>query len=232
MDRHEFCRKFDCDEIELEAFIGEGMPWRGERSDPEFDESEVATWLYTSGRATIDATKIAQTATDAAQRLGISRQTLHTWAKIDGFPGRPGFYPIQEIVKWDAARNKRVNQYANQEDVEEKSSPNRELNIKEQRDLLKLQRERGELVEVAEVCRDIRRSYAYAVSELNLIAPKVESKLPADLDQELVRIIRDTIRQTVDEVRTIIADHEYDYRNDEGNTKSMEGAEQSAELVH
>ena len=201
-----------------------------------FDEFGVASFpvprhAFVNGKATIDTSKVTRTATDAAHRLGISRQTLHTWAKVDGFPGRPGFYPIQEIVEWDATRNKRVNQYATQEDDKKESSSDRELSIKEQRDLLKLQKERGELVEVAEVCRDIQRAYAYAVSELNLIAPKVESKLPADLDQGLVRVIRDMINQTVNEVRTIIADHEFNYRDDE-DAKSMEDAEQSAELVH
>ncbi len=70
MDRDEFCRKFDCGKMELEAFIEERMPWHGERSDPEFDEAEVATWLFVNGRATIDTSKVARTATDAAHRLG------------------------------------------------------------------------------------------------------------------------------------------------------------------
>ncbi len=231
MDCDEFCRKFDCGKMELEAFIEERMPWHGERSDPEFDEPEVASWLFVNGKATIDTSKVARSATDAADRLGISRQTLHTWAKVDGFPGRPGFYPLREICDWNESRDKKLNQYTTEAEAEEKSS-DRSLSIKEQRDLLKLKQEQGELIEVAEVCRDIQRSYAYAVSELNLIAPKVESKLPADLDQELVRIIRDTIRQTLHEVRTILADHEHNYRDDEDNTKSMENAEQSAELIH
>ena len=84
MDRDEFCHKFDCDEMKLDGFIGEGMPWHGDRIDPEFDEAEVATWLLVNGKAAIDNSKVARTVTDAAQRLGISRQTLHTWVKIDG----------------------------------------------------------------------------------------------------------------------------------------------------
>ena len=231
MDRHEFCHKFDCDEMELEAFIEEGMPWHGEQSDLEFDEAEVATWLLVNGKAAINTSKVARSATDAAQRLGISRQTLHTWAKIDSFPGRPGLFPIDEIREWDASRSKRVNQYATQGDVKEKSSSNGELSIKEQRDLLKLQQEQGLLVEVAGVKRIMQLSTSYAVAELNLIAGKFESRVPAGTDEELVAIMRDIIKQTVREACLILSEMEMDYRNDH-DAKLMEDVEPSAELVH
>ena len=229
MDRNGFCHKFDCDAMKLDGFIGEGMPWRGDRSDPEFDEAEVATWLLVNGKAAIDASKVARTATDAAQRLGISRQTLHAWAKINDFPGRPGLFPIEEIREWDASRSKRVNQYASQEDIEKKPSSNGELSIKERRDLLKLQQEQGLLVEVIEVKRIMQLSTSYAIAELNLIAGKFESKLPAGTDEELVAIMRETIKQTVREACTILM--EMDFRDDD-DAKLMDDAEQSSALVH
>ncbi len=130
------------------------------------------------------------------------------------------------------SHDKRVNQYATQGDVEKKPSSDRELTIKEQRDLLKLNEERGLLVEVSEVNRIMQLSTSYAVAELNLIAGKFEARIPAGTDEELVAIMRETINQTVREACTILSEMEMDYRDDEDNTKSMEDAEQSSELVH
>ena len=70
------------------------------------------------------------------------------------------------------------------------------------------------MVEVEEVKRDIQRAYAYAVAELNLLSGKVESKLPAGIEGELVRIIRETIKHTVAECLTILAELEDKYEDD------------------
>ncbi len=134
---------------------------------------------------------------------------------MDGFPGRPGFYPLLEIREWNDSRDKKVNQFATKAEVEKNSSSNRELSIKERRDLLKLQQEQGLLVEVAEVNRIMRLSTSYAVAELNLIAGKFESKLPAGTDEELVAIMRETIKQTVREACTILSEMEMDFRDDD-----------------
>ena len=86
-------------------------------------------------------------------------------------------------------------------------------------------------MEVSEVNRIMRLSTSYAVAELNLIAGKFESKLPAGTDEELIAIMRETIKQTVREACTILSEMEMDFR-DEDNTKSMEDSEPPAELVH
>ena len=72
------------------------------------------------------------------------------------------------------------------------------------------------LVEVEEVKRDIQRANACAVAELNLLPGKVESRLPAGLDGELVQIIRETIKQTVVESLTILSEQEDNYEDDDG----------------
>ena len=78
------------------------------------------------------------------------------------------------------------------------------------------------MVEAAEVKHLIQRSTAYAVAELNLIARKFEARIPAGTDEELIAIMRQTIKDTVRECCTILAEMEMDYRDDEDNTKSME----------
>ena len=87
------------------------------------------------------------------------------------------------------------------------------------------------LVEVSEVNRIMQLSTSYAVAELNLIAGKFESKLPAGTDEELVAIMRETIKQTVREACTILSEMEMDYRDDD-DAKLMGDAEPSVELVH
>lgn len=213
MNREEICHRLGIDETHLERLIAEGMPAHGEPPEEVFDEPEVATWLYRNGKAQIDRDEVSVTTAEAAERLGIHRRTLLDWCKKDGFPGRSGYYPIGAIRDWDAARTKKVNQYATIEEEQERPEKKEQLSIKEQRDLLKLEKERGELIEVDEVRRTLARGVSYAVSELGLIAGRVESRLPAGLDADLVRIIRDTIKTTVEEACTIVSEI-YDEVND------------------
>lgn len=212
MDRTGCCDRLSIDEARLEEFIALGMPWHGESADPEFDESECATWLFVNGKAEIDREKVCRTAVDATVKLGVSLRTLTAWSHLDGFPGRPGYYPIAEIEEWDVARNKKLNQHATQADVDDETCE--KLSVKERRDLLKLKREEGLLVEVEEVKRDVQRANACAVAELNLLSGKIESRLPAGLDLELVQIIRETIKATVAESLTILSEQELDYKDD------------------
>ena len=216
MDRAEFCQRLGIDETALDGLIQEGLPWYGAEDNPEFDDSEVATWLVVHGKAEINQDRVARTASEAAVKLGIAKTTLYQWAHRKGFPGRTGYYPIDEIREWDSAQVKKLNQYATIEDVENRNGDKGQaVSVKERRDLLKLKKEQGLLVDVEEVKRDTQRANAYAVAELNLLSGKVESKLPAGLDGELVQIIRETIKDTVVECLTILAELENNYDDDE-----------------
>lgn len=212
MNREEVCNRLGIDESKLDEFIAADMPWHGESQDPEFYEAECATWLVVNGKAEVDRDKVSRTATEASEKLGVARQTLHAWSRMDGFPGRPSYYPIDEIREWDAAKNKRLNQHATQDDAEGKSRE--KLSVKDRRDLLKLQKEEGLLVEFEVVKRDIQRANSYMIGELNLLPGKVESKLPAGLEANLVQIIRAAIKDTVAECLRIMSEHEGDYKED------------------
>jgi len=216
MDKAQFSMEFGVSDSEIEQYIDEGMPCRGDRDELEFDTSKVATWLVAAGKAEIDRDKVASTKTGAAEKLGVTEKTFGLWTQIDGFPGRIGYYPIADIRSWNETRDKKVNQYATTDELRPKD--NADLSIKEQRDLLKLEQERGLLVEVEEIKRDVQRAYAYAVAELNTLAGKVESQLPAGIDDEIVRIIREVINRGIRESLTILAEQELMFEDDQPAT--------------
>lgn len=206
MRRADLCDLLGVTETRLEEWITAGLPCTGERPDEEFEQAEVATWLYQTGRAEIDRDNVATNGDDASRRLGISRRTLTEWQHLPGFPGRSGYFPINDIMRWNEQRDKKVNQYATQSESDENKKRRPDLTIKEQRDLLKLQQERGELVEIDVVTGVLSRGVAFAKAELALIAGKVESRLPAELGDDLVRLIREQINRAVDEACTLISE--------------------------
>lgn len=202
MNGGEFRRQLGIDAVTFQAYLDEGLPWHGNEDNPEFDDVETATWLVQQGKVELDPTRVARSMQLAADQLGIGVGSFHRWAQLEGFPGRPGYYPLIEIKEWHDALAVKT------KPAKEKSS----LSIKEQRDLLKLREEKGLLVEVSEVIRIMKLSTSYAVAELNLIAGKFESRVPAGTDEELIGIMRDIIKQTVREACTILSEMEMDFR--------------------
>lgn len=203
MNSGEFLERLGIDAATLQTYLDDGLPFRGSEDDPEFDDSETATWLVRHGKVELDPTRVACSMEAAAGQLGIGVGSFHRWAQLEGFPGRPSYYPLAEIKQWH-------------DEIKEAKSPAKEkgpLSIKEQRDLLKLREESGLLVEVVEVNRIMQLSTSYAVAELNLISGKFESRVPAGTDEELVAIMRDIIQSTVREACTILSEMEMDFQN-------------------
>ena len=204
MNRAELCELLDIDETQLDCYLTEGMPHDGNSPDEEFEEEEVSTWLLTAGKAELDRDQVATTVAEAAKRLGCTWNTLRGWIGLEGFPGDLGYFPIAEIEEWNLSRVKKVNQHADTEDV--KQNEHRELSIKERRDLLKLKKEESELLDAGRVKRMLQRLGSYLVSELNTLAGRIESRLPAGTSEEMVAIMRETTQQVVIECREIISE--------------------------
>ena len=77
MDRRELCDALRFEESKLDGLIEAGMPWHGDSEDPEFDETEVASWLVATGRAEIDPSKVATSSVPHGYRWLVERIRNH-----------------------------------------------------------------------------------------------------------------------------------------------------------
>lgn len=171
---------------------------------------------------------------DAANHWNISQAAIRaTWLGRNGFPGKSGYYPIEEINRWLVERAKNQTQgplskaavvAANELGVElvrkQESTVTTEtisqIKIDRQKyarrlDELKIAEKEGRLVDRELVKQEILRHHALAFQFLSQIPNLVSSVLPPDIPQEVRHdfmrraesLIRSGIDSFLDAIRNI-----------------------------
>ncbi len=90
-----------------------------------------------------------------AEFFGVSLDTIKEWSR-NGMPGNAGTWPLNDIAQWKIKRASAQIQAGSRSQISEQRDK-----VALDRDLLKLRKEQGELVELA----DVERWSAEAISE-------------------------------------------------------------------
>jgi phage terminase Nu1 subunit (DNA packaging protein) len=205
MNAEVLCEQLGIDELQLEKLISEGLPWTGTAKKKQFDNDAVVYWLIENGVADVEDDNIVKSTEEVGAALGVTGKAVEYWMKQEGFPGRVGYMPLDEIREWRKIWEDR-RKSPKKDDGEDK------LSIQDELRKLKLEQARSELISLHEVQGEFTRQSSHVRSELHNIPAKVESRLPSDLSPELVSMIREVLVSTIDEsmkiLREIIGDLE------------------------
>lgn len=120
MKQQELFRNLGITQRELTQWVSRGLPRTKDKKGVwNYDEQAVAKWIRQQALAKNPPPQkpryqgpIARTFPEAVRMLAeagmyIGERTLHTWSKLEGFPGTPGtrgqqngIFPIPEIMQW------------------------------------------------------------------------------------------------------------------------------------
>ena len=143
---------------------------------------------------------------EVADLLGVSMQTVKQWRinKEDRMPGEPGKWPVKEIVQWRIRNLEQRRQNISGDDktkleLEEKRIKNETL-------LLKLQKARAEVIDVAFVTSLLGRH----INEHNALADQMKDQvimsLPEKMDRKSKNRIMRQIEKSINDLRnTMVA---------------------------
>ena len=194
-------KKLQIDSKKLTELIEDGLPWHGELRSKQFDEYEVIHWLLLNGKAE-PKEHIVTTAAELSRVIGVSKQQISVWQQREGFPGCKGYFNVEEIEEWIATSKRKVGRPRKDGNDEANGSPT----IQDQLRQVRLEKELGGLIHVAEVKREFARTNSYAVVELHSLAAKIEARLPSGLPHDVLHSIREAVASTVDEACKIMAE--------------------------
>lgn len=211
------CEKLQITPKRLKAWLKAGLPSQqtAKGRPRSFDPAAVAQWLKSTGKVEADpeppvkadAQQVATTRDEAAKLLGVHWRTLATWMKDPSFPGKAGspgrqdgYFPIEEIQAWHAARFGSDGRAAAGGGASEDAELRREkLRLEVDQLRVEFERDQGRILDAQEVELLMLRHIATARTILEAISDKVESRLPTDLSVKLKAVIRKVVDETVRE---------------------------------
>jgi phage terminase Nu1 subunit (DNA packaging protein) len=179
----------------LNLWIRQGLPCTGRGRRREFDAAAVRTWLISQGYA--KERQIAKTQADVARHFTVAERTVAYWL-ARGCPGEPGNYDLDEIAAW----REREGQGRSDEDA----NKSRFLQVKTEREQLKLEEERGDLVKVDPIVRLFTRHIAEARSRLDQLPDQITAAVARVVPAEELDGIRRRVQDTLDDAYQSLAD--------------------------
>jgi phage terminase Nu1 subunit (DNA packaging protein) len=197
--------KLQIDRKRLDELVRLGMPARGKGASRTFDSREVADWLVANGYASPPPprSRMLRTMGQVASHFGVSERAVALWLQ-QGMPGKPGprgkqdgYFPIEEISSWLAARKLNGAGSAERE---------RLIKIKRKREELKLGEESGSLLPVETVGRAFLRAIHEARAQLDQLPAAIIKLLPREITGETRDRIRRKIRHSLDHAYGTLAD--------------------------
>lgn len=216
------------------AWVRRGLPTEGRNGSYQFAPDRVERWLIKAGIAERqeedELPKILRTRKECGNHFGVHPDTVSDWHATPGFPGRAassagnardGYYPISEIEQWLANRRG-----AKSGAVEEERA--KLLAVQRQERELRLAKQRGELISVAEVATFMARVVTQAGAMIDEIPDRVMAQIPGRVKNRPA-IRRDLVGLTKD-LRALmqeLAEGDQDEQDDtaaEGMEGSMEEA--------
>jgi len=201
MNFEELRRLLSIEAATLRGWIRKGLPASGRGAKRRFEAEAVAAWLLANGHAQQRAT--AATIAEVAQHFQVADRTVSYWISR-GMPGDRGAFDLDAIAAW----RQREGLARSDED----SARSEGQKIKNQRETLRLERERGALVAV----EPLRRLFVRHIHEAKAIFEAVPdrllgilpSRLPANAKawQEIRRQFRGAAQGLVSEVCRALGD--------------------------
>lgn len=170
-----------------------------------------------SKRRESETETIAKTRAEAGRLLGVSDRTVSVWQSDPTFPGRAGdvgqangYYPIEKIRRWNAERKQTA-----EVDNEYSSLRRRKLAADTRTREVKLARETGDLIALADAQAVIVDAVNAARSQLEAWPSKMVEQVPpkrAKLRRWLLKMatrqVRDVLRSLEDALRGGDDDHD------------------------
>jgi hypothetical protein len=174
---------------QLTALVRQGLPVEGRGRQRRFDPVKVRDWLVAKGLAVVEPTakaapRIARTRQEAANAIGVNIRTFATWLSDPTFPGKAGgpgrqdgFFPIEEIAEWWMGKQGLPTSPV---PAGPESQRERGIRIRNEQEELELKRMKGELADVVDVERLMRRQIAIAKTVLRPLPEQLLLELPAE----------------------------------------------------
>lgn len=137
--------------------------------------------------------------------LNISRSSLNNYiaeglpVAIRGKQGRASQYKLEDVQAWLASKNKQ-----SPEATEDMTAARlRKLQAEASLAELELQKERGELIEIAEVAKQLADAFARVRAKLLTIPTKTSGLVYAsDSQREVQKLLDDAVREVLEELST------------------------------
>lgn len=215
-------RRLGITEDDLAMYLSEGLPVHKGHKNGLFDQDECIEWLERNALADPPDTVVFDIKL-LAKKLGVTAQAVRYWqdqAPENGFPGRPGYYPIRAIREWRDNHQSKAGRPAQKQisdDDRRYKSAKAEL-----AEISALER-RGDLVRADLVERKIRRSVA-RTREIIRAWPELVAKRHQELgkDKTEVKFERDLAvdltHQLIQQIHRDLVEHaEEDIADDSGD---------------
>lgn len=182
---------FGVEVVHVRTWIGEGMP---------SDIDAAQSWLIENDYAESPDETIT-TVRELSSQLNVSLPTVAKYRNQTGFPEGPP-WSLKEVLAWKDAHDIRVAHRVNHEPSDFKDQL---AEVKLELAKLKLQRERGELIDLVEVVDEITRQNALAKQKLKRLPALLDNVLPAETPKEVRRDFRQRVVSICEDIAADIA---------------------------
>jgi phage terminase Nu1 subunit (DNA packaging protein) len=196
----------------LRKWMRRGLPATGRGRTRRFDEAAVAAWLTEHGLAqpAPPPEAIATTREEAARLLRVNLRTLAGWLTEPGFPGkagtpgrRDGYFPIEQIEAWRAARFAHAPAAASDETSRLRQ---KKLGFEVDEAQLDLETKLGTLLDKEQTAQLIERVIATAKAQLEEFPDQVDALLPAKAGPRLRSKVRRAAAKKIRQVLRTLAE--------------------------
>lgn len=215
----ELAQRLGINNSRLTWLIKQGLPWTADGRRKAFDPQAVDEWLLEHGYAAVEEPEtdsplvpeptIARTYAELANALAMqaknAERILQRYAVTPGFPGKPGtpgkrdgWFPVEEIRAWIAARQPGGGLVAGGDD-ELATIRKRIAKLQLEREELDLLKRLGRLADVEDVVRFSRQCVANAKSVLEPLADELLDVLPRSIDGDVRKRIHQRAQRLVDQ---------------------------------
>lgn len=171
MTREELAKELGVTTATIETWQSEGMPFE----NGQYEFTAVSQWLITAGYAESPEQK-ANTVVELSHVLGVSQMTASSYKGRRGFPAGPP-WSVSAVMKWQELQtNSGSQQNTNRDELDR---------IKLETAKLKLQKEQGDVIALADVIDELTRVQVLAKQKTKKLVYMLLDVLPADTDPRL-----------------------------------------------
>ena len=192
MTKQELAEELGVPTSYIDSWIAEGLPFENDSID--FDVA--SNWLIGKGYGE-EPEREVYTRGELGGVLGVSHVTVDTYKASPDFPPGPP-WKVSQVIKWQLAQSAGK--------TKKSSSASDELaTVKLEMARLKLDRERGEVIDVETVIEEMTRNHALARQKFRKLVPMLLELLPADTDARIVADYRQRAGQIISDAFEDIA---------------------------
>ena len=200
-------------EAKIAVWVKLGMP--SSATGKRFEFEDCLRWAILNGHVrpsiVCPGRNIATSISELARETGIQAKRIRQLMNVDGFPGTPSdgltprhqsFFPVDEIKEFATAQlstedsGSKKNGIAQQNPIDE---------VKYQRELMKLEKERGHLISRDLVQRFYERTLTYAMTTLEQLVGRIDACLPEEANEDMRQSIRIAVTRIIRDARVSLS---------------------------